>query len=215
MKRLAIIGSGDLGQLIAHHAITDKHFEVVGFLDDFENVGSLKNGFPVIGKSDEAIRLFESKAFDCIMIGVGYKHMAKRKSIYESLKGIIPFGTIIHSSCYIDASSKVRDGSFLLPRCTIDKDVVIGENVLLNTAVVVAHDTSIDSHCFIAPAASIAGKVHIKESCIIGIGAVIIDNRVIEQNIQIGGGAVVIDNLSIPGLYVGVPAILKREFSIL
>ena len=35
MKTLAIIGSGDLGQQIAHYAISDGHYEKVVFFDDF------------------------------------------------------------------------------------------------------------------------------------------------------------------------------------
>ena len=37
-KKLAIIGSGDLGQLIAHHASEDSKMEVVGYFNDFAAV---------------------------------------------------------------------------------------------------------------------------------------------------------------------------------
>lgn len=212
MKRLAVIGSGDLGQLIAHHAIHDKHYDVIGFFDDFETTGELKEGISVIGKVTDVVTLFEQGTFDCIMIGIGYKHITIRKSIYESLRGKVPFGTIIHSSSYVDSSSSIGEGVFILPGCTVDKHVELGGNVLLNTGTVVAHDTKIDAHCFLSPAVSVAGKVHIKECCVIGINSTVIDNRVIEPNIQIGGGAVVIEDLSISGLYVGVPAVLKKKF---
>lgn len=212
MKRLAIIGSGDLGQLIAHHAIHDKHYEVIGFFDDFEAIGTLKTGISVIGKTENAIDLYKQNRFDHIMIGIGYKHMSVRKSTYENLKGKIPFGKVIHSSSYVDSSSIIGEGVFILPGCTVDKHVILGNNALLNTGVVVAHDTKIDNHCFLSPAVSVAGKVHIKECCIIGINSTIIDNRVIEPNIQIGGGTVVIEDLSVSGLYVGVPAVLKKKF---
>jgi sugar O-acyltransferase (sialic acid O-acetyltransferase NeuD family) len=212
MKRLAIIGSGDLGQLIAYHASNDRHYAVVGFFDDFEEVGVQKMKVPVIGKTKEVLELFKQDKFDCIMIGIGYKHMAARKSVFELLKGIVPFGKVIHSSAYVDTSSSLGDGVFILPNCTIDKHVVIGDNVLLNTATVIAHDSKVDSHCFLAPAVNVAGKVNIKECCIIGIASTIIDNIIIESNIQTGGGTVVIENLVKSGLYVGVPATLKKIF---
>jgi sugar O-acyltransferase (sialic acid O-acetyltransferase NeuD family) len=212
MKRLAIVGSGDLGQLISYHASNDMHYEVLGFFDDFEELGSVKIGVPIIGKTNDVLDSYRQGKFDCIMIGIGYKHMLVRKNIFETYKDIIPFGKVIHSSAYIDSSSSVGDGSFILPNCTIDKHVEIGDNVLLNTATVIAHDSKIDKHCFLAPAVNVAGKVLIKESCIIGIGSTIIDNINIEPNIQIGAGAVVINNLTQSGLYVGVPAILKKLF---
>jgi sugar O-acyltransferase (sialic acid O-acetyltransferase NeuD family) len=212
MKRLAIIGSGDLGQLIAHHAIHDNHYSVIGFFDDFEEIGTIKIGIPVIGKTKEIVDFYKNDMFDCLMIGIGYKHMPFRKSFYESLNGIIPFGNIIHSSAYIDSSSILGNGIFILPNCTIDKHVKIGDNVLLNTASVIAHDSEIKRHTFVAPAVNIAGKVEINECCVVGIGSIIIDNIKIESNIQIGGGAVVIKTLTQSGLYVGIPAILKKQF---
>ena len=36
MKKLAIIGSGDLANQIAKHAMNDNHYQPVGFFDDFE-----------------------------------------------------------------------------------------------------------------------------------------------------------------------------------
>ena len=52
MKRLAIIGAGDLGRLIARHAVTDKHYEVAGFFDDTQNKGSLVAVYPILGGKD-------------------------------------------------------------------------------------------------------------------------------------------------------------------
>jgi sugar O-acyltransferase (sialic acid O-acetyltransferase NeuD family) len=212
MKRLIIAGAGDLGQLIAYHAIHDNHFEVVGFLDDFTEPNSKISELLVLGNLNDGIQLFENDYFDFIIIGIGYKHMKFRKSLFQQYKDKIPFATIIHSSVFIDKSVKVGKGTFILPGCVIDRGCEIGENVLLNTGVIIAHDSKIDEHCFLAPAVQIAGKVRISESCIIGIGTTIIDNIIIHPYIQLGGGAVVIDNLEKSGLYVGVPAKMKKHF---
>ncbi len=206
LKRLVIIGSGDLGRLIAHHAQEDGHYQVVGFLDDFAANGTEQAGVPIMGRTEEALALYEQGRFDAMMIGVGYNAMSFRRQIYEKLAGKIPFGRIIHSSCYVDASAEVKEGSCLLPGCTLDQNVVIQENVLLNTGVVVAHDSTIDRHCFIAPAVAIAGKVQIKEGCVLGIHTTVIDNVVVGPGVRTGGGTVVIDSLLQDGLYVGVPA---------
>jgi sugar O-acyltransferase (sialic acid O-acetyltransferase NeuD family) len=211
-QRLAIIGSGDLGKFIAHHARNDGHYVVAGYLDDFATKGHAEGDIPILGRVADAMALYQQQIFDCIMVGIGYKHMAIRKEIFEKLRGEIPFGKIVHSSAYLDSSVSIGEGVFILPGCTLDKDVVIGDNVLLNTAAVIAHDTRIDDHCFLAPAVSIAGKVHIQECCIIGINATIIDHLTIVQGVQIGAGAVVIETIDQPGLYAGVPAVLKRLF---
>ena len=41
-KTLAIIGSGDLGQQMAHYAISDNHYEKVVFFDDFTSEKEVK-----------------------------------------------------------------------------------------------------------------------------------------------------------------------------
>jgi sugar O-acyltransferase (sialic acid O-acetyltransferase NeuD family) len=212
MKRLAIIGSGDLGQLIAYHASNDNHYSIAGFVDDFEELDSFKVGIPILGSIKDVIELLKQDKFDCIMIGIGYKHMTVRKAIFEMFIGRVPFGKIIHTSAYVDSSSIIGNGSFILPNCTLDKHVIIGENVLLNTATVIAHDSKVDSHCFLAPGVNVAGKVHINECCVIGIGTTIIDNILIKPSIKTGAGAVVIENLTQSGLYLGVPAILKKLY---
>ena len=208
-NRLLIIGSGDLGQLIAHHAIYDNHYDVVGFVDDFVLEGTVINGIPVLGNLGNLDNLYKKKSFDFLMLGIGYKHMEIRKKLYNNLSKIYPFGKVIHSSSYIACNVLIGTGVFVLPGCTIDSGVKIGNNVLLNTAVVIAHDSEIEEHCFISPAVSIAGKTKVCKCCVIGINSTIIDNIIIASNIQIGGGAVVIDNLYKKGLYVGVPAKIK------
>jgi sugar O-acyltransferase (sialic acid O-acetyltransferase NeuD family) len=211
MKRLAIIGAGDLGQLIAYHALADNHFLIAGFFDDTLPIGKKVGDQEILGQIKDVTESYASGKFDYLIVGIGYKHMLFRKNIYNELKKTIPFGKVIHSSCYIDKSSKIGNGSFLLPGCVIDKGVIIGENVLLNTGCIIAHDTTIGNHCFLSPAVKIAGKTEINECCNIGINSTIIDNLVINSNIQTGGGAVVINNLTEVGLYLGVPAKLKKK----
>ncbi|MES2762440.1 MAG: acetyltransferase [Bacteroidota bacterium] len=211
MKKLAIIGAGDLGDLISYHATQDGHYHVVGFYDDYAAKGSVLNNIEVLGKIAELEEHFSKGIFDVLMIGVGYNHMSFRKTLFEKYDHKIPFGNIIHSSAFVDPSVKLGTGVFILPGCTLDKSVVIGNNVLLNTSVCIAHDTTIGDHCFLSPRVSIAGKTHIKHSCVLGINSTIIDNINIEPEIKIAAGTVVIKSLTQKGLYAGVPAIFKKE----
>lgn len=210
MNRLAIIGAGDLGELIAHHAHNDKHYEVVGFYDDFKDSDASVSKFKVLGKLNNIEKDFNDGIFDCLMVGIGYKFMVFRKNIFQKYYTRIPFGNVIHTSSYIDSSVILGEGIFILPGCTIDKDVILGNNVLVNTAAIIAHDSEIRAHSFISPAANIAGKTIIDECCIIGINATIIDNLRIAPFTQIAGGSVVIKSIDISGLYAGIPAQFKK-----
>lgn len=206
MKKLAIIGSGDLGQLIAYHAAQNSNYEVIGFFNDFLEKGSLVQSKPILGGMNDIAVLFQQKIFDCLMVGIGYQHFGFRKKIFEQFKGQIPFANIIHSSAYIDPSCQLGEGIFILPGCVLDYNVVLEDNVLLNTSCSIAHDSKVGQHSFLSPRVAMAGFINIGTCCNIGINTTIIDNIQIADNVQTGGGTVVIKNLEKAGLYVGNPA---------
>jgi sugar O-acyltransferase (sialic acid O-acetyltransferase NeuD family) len=204
--KLAIIGSGDLGQLIAHHARLTGKFQVVSFFDDFALAGTMRGDIPVIAGTSEVLHSFNEGQFDQLLIAVGYKHFNARESFYKKFKNEIPFGTVIHPTAIVDPSCKIGSGSVVLSGCILDQNVRIGENVLLNTGVMVAHDSEVGDHSFLAPRCNIAGFVHIGQKNFIGIGANVIDNVNTAEGAQIGGGALVHRSIEDDGLYVGIPA---------
>jgi sugar O-acyltransferase (sialic acid O-acetyltransferase NeuD family) len=205
MKRLAIIGSGDLGVLIAFHA-RQRDYSIAGFFNDFLSTGELVDGFPVLGGVDMVLDSFKRGVFDELMIGIGYKHFEVRKNLFQKFYGQVPFANIIHKDVSIASSCVIGEGCFILPGCVLDNNVRLGNNVLVNVGSAIAHDTIIGNHSFLSPRVAIAGFVQIGECCNLGINATIIDNIKIVDNVQVGGGAVVIKDLTEGGVYVGTPA---------
>lgn len=205
MKRIAVIGSGDLGQLIAYHAENDKQANVVGFFDDFKETGETIQNLPILGGIDNVVKLYDKGAFDQIILGIGYKHFDFREEVFNRFYGKIKFATLIHSSCYVDSSCKIGEGVCLLPGSVLGSNVNIHHNVLINIGCTIAHDSVVQSHSFISPRVAIAGFVEVGEKCNIGINATLIDNIKISNNVQIGGGGVVISDINTKGLYVGNP----------
>lgn len=209
MKKLAIIGSGDLGRLAAYHA-GGAGYTIAGFFDDYKAKGADENGATILGGLADVKTLFAQGVFDELFVAVGYKHMAQRESIFSQFLGSIPFANIIHASSFVDPSVKLGTGIFILPGCTIDCGSVIGNNVLLNTGCTIAHDTQIGDHCFLSPAVKMAGFIKTGKRCVIGIGTTVIDNITIGDDVQTGGGSLVAENLDQKGLYYGVPARFKK-----
>lgn len=204
-KTLAIIGSGHLGQQIAHYAISDNHYSKVVFYDDFSKETRV-NGFAVLGNSDLIENGYKNQEFDEVLIGIGYKHLAVRKQLFDRFSGLIPFGKIIHSTSWVDATAIISEGCVIYPSCCIDAHAFVNANTILNVGCTVAHDTIIGKHCFLSPRVALAGFITVEEMCIIGINSTIIDNIKVKNSTQIGGGTVVIKNIENSGLYVGNPA---------
>jgi sugar O-acyltransferase (sialic acid O-acetyltransferase NeuD family) len=210
MEKIAIIGAGDLGQLIAHHAQHSCGISVAGFFDDTKQEGEMVCGVSVLGGVKTVAEHYKKGVFTSCMLGIGYRHMNERERIFEELSAVIPFSKVIHPSCIIDASVLIGSGCFLLPGCVLDKGVRLGNNVLLNTGCVIAHDTHVQDHSFLSPAVNIAGFSTVGKKCVLGIGTVVIDNLQICAEARTGGGTVVTENIEKPGLYVGIPARFVR-----
>ena len=210
MKKLAIIGSGDLGEQIAWHARNDNQYQVVGFFDDFAEQGIARHGLPVLGKVSDVLTSFKDGLFDELLVAIGYKHFEQRKNIFDTLSGEVPFGKLIHSSSYVDPSAKIGRGVVVYPGCVIDMKVQLEDNVLLNAGVVVAHDTIIGAHSFLSPGVNVAGFVSVGNCVSLGIGTCVVDNLLIADFVRTGAGAVVTESLINPGLYLGVPARYKK-----
>jgi sugar O-acyltransferase (sialic acid O-acetyltransferase NeuD family) len=204
MKTLAIIGAGHLGQQIAYYALQQNVFSEIIFFDDFcEN--NQVNGHRLSGGVDSVQKAYLNKEFDELIIGIGYKHLQLRSSLFNRFKNDIPFATIIHSSCWIDPSATIGKGTVIYPGCVVDLNAVIAENCIINASCTIAHDTHVGQHCFLSPRVALAGFIVIGEKCILGINSTVIDNLKIVEGTQIGGGTVVIKSIDVPGLYVGNP----------
>jgi sugar O-acyltransferase (sialic acid O-acetyltransferase NeuD family) len=206
MKRLAIIGSSDLAMQIAHHAISDNHYQIVGCFDDFQIKGNYKNNLQILGNIDSIEDCFKQSVFDNIIIGIGYKHMAFRNELYTRFENTIPFGTIIHSNAFIDKSAVIGKGAVIYPGCTIDMGVEIDGNCILYNGCNIAHNTKIGKHSILSPGINIAGFCSIGQNTNLGIGTIISDNITITDNVSTGAGAVVVKSISESGLYIGIPA---------
>jgi sugar O-acyltransferase (sialic acid O-acetyltransferase NeuD family) len=206
---LAIIGAGDLGVLIAHHARACG-YTVIGFFDSRREVGAEVRGSRVLGGNADIAPAYARGEFDAVISAIGYKHLAFRREQFLELSRDVPFASVVHPSCCVDPSATVESGCFLLPGCTLDAGVVVRANSVLNTGCNIAHDSTIGAHTFLGPGVTVAGFVKIGERCFIGVGSVLIDNLTIADGTQTGGGAVVTRAITEAGLYVGIPAALKR-----
>lgn len=204
MRRLIIIGAGELGQQALHYATLSHQYNVVGFLDDTKNKDDIIKGKPVMGGLSEIHELYSRRLFECVFIAIGYKHFDFKEKLYKELiESSIPLGTIICPNVYIDPTAEIGQGCFIYPGTIIDKEVSIADNVLCNLNSVISHNSIINLHTYISPSVSIAGFCEVGEKCMIGINATIIDNVTICNNVTIGAATLVRKSIKEPGTYVG------------
>jgi sugar O-acyltransferase (sialic acid O-acetyltransferase NeuD family) len=206
MTRVAIIGSNDLGQLIALHA-DSVGWTVAGFFDNRKPVGTqIETYGSVLGDVAAARDIYKGGGFDLLMVGVGYTQFAFKQSVFDQFRGAIPFGRLIHPAAYVDPSAVVGEGTVVLPGCAVDAGVALGDGVFMNVGATIAHHTAVGDHAFLAPGVTIAGKSTVGARCFLGVGSIVADHVVLPDDTVIGAGALVLKSIETAGTYIGVPA---------
>ena len=195
MRRLAIIGAGGHGKVIADIARKNGYREII-FLDDNEDVHQC-GGYPVVGKSSAA----EDIDAD-VIVAVGDTNI--RKQIMESISED-KLVTLIHPDATVAEDVTVGRGTVVMAGAVINPGAVIGAGCIINTCSSVDHDCNVGDYVHIAVGSHLCGTVTVGRETLIGVGATVINNIHITSNCIIGAGAVVINNITEKGVYVGVP----------
>lgn len=198
LKKLIIIGASGHGKVIADIAVRTG-YEDIEFLDDDENVKECA-GFPVVGKTCEALQLDGDK-----IVAIGNAKVRER--IQEGLNYV---ATLIHPDSVISRRVKIGEGTVVMAGAVINSDTVIGKGCIINTGASVDHDCILGDFVHVSVGSHLSGTVNVGKGTWIGAGATVSNNVNICGDCMIGAGAVVIKNIDKPGTYIGVPAREKK-----
>lgn len=201
MNRLIIIGAGGHGKVIADHALKSGYTDIC-FIDDGATGDCM--GFPVIGVCADIERLNDGKTD--FIIGIGSN--ATRKLIAE--KYDVNWATVIHPSAQIAVNARIGKGTVVMAGAVVNAGATVGDHCIINTRAVIEHDNEIGDYVHISPNVALGGTVRVKELTHIGIGASVINNIDICDRCVIGAGAVVVRNIEESGVYIGVPAKMRK-----
>jgi sugar O-acyltransferase (sialic acid O-acetyltransferase NeuD family) len=204
-KRIAFLGSGEMARHIAHYMVEDNQFDIAGYYDDFSEVGSLINGYPVLGKISDVENGYKQKKFDELINAIGFTRLEYRKELFEMFDNKVPFGTFIHSTCLVDSTAKIGKGVVVFPFTILYLDAVVEDNVFIQIRSYVT-DSIVKKHSMISGTVSIAGRAEVGECCNIGISTTISNDVKICDFVRTGAGTVVVKDITEPGTYVGAPA---------
>lgn len=201
MNRLIIVGAGGHGKVIADHALKSGYTDI-SFVDDGATGDCMS--FPIIGVCTDIERLNDGKTD--FIIGIG--NNATRKLIAE--KYDVNWATVIHPSAQIAVNARVGKGTVVMAGAVVNAGATVGDHCIINTRAVIEHDNEIGDYVHISPNVALGGTVRVKELTHIGIGASVINNIDICDRCVIGAGAVVVRNIEESGVYIGVPAKMRK-----
>lgn len=202
MKRLAILGAGGHGRVVAEVA------EATGWsnIDFFDDTGSdqFRNAhWPVVGGTSSLLEKLHT--YSGVFVAIGNNRVREEKLLLLS-NYQARLVTLVHPTAVISSYASVGVGTVVMPGVVVNVGAVIGEGVILNTGCSVDHDCVVGNCVHISPGARLAGGVAVGERSWVGIGASVIQQVSIGRDVMVGAGAVVINPVPDSVTVIGVPA---------
>jgi len=206
LKPLIIVGAGGHGVSVASVALA-AGYVILGFIDR-EKQGQILMGIPVLGDLEDV-----NHRSQCVFaVAVGDNTM--REHVYQEMMGRdsqLQFPVLAHPSAVMGFSSKVGDGTVLMPGAIVGPLAQVGRFCIINTRASLDHECVMGDYSSLAPGAMTGGNSKIGLRSAICIGARVDHSTTIGQDTVIGGNSYA--NRDIPSHCVayGTPAKVIRS----
>ncbi|MCF7809507.1 hypothetical protein K9N50_00825 [bacterium] len=210
LKRIVIIGGYGNGEIIST-VIEDINmikptWELIGFLNDFDEIGKYIRGYPVLGKPEEAIAYAQKGTF----INFAMRNAKQAKSRIERFNSFnIPLeacATIIHPTAHTSGISSIGSGALICAHAYVSVESELGNHTQLYGDSHIGHHVKIGDFTAVVANAVVGSKCVVHEGAHIGIGACIRENTVIGKYAIVGMCAVVLNDVKDFEIVVGFPA---------
>jgi UDP-3-O-[3-hydroxymyristoyl] glucosamine N-acyltransferase len=113
-------------------------------------------------------------------------------------------GVTIGENCIVGSNSAIVRGS-------ANEYTIIEDGVNIAPGCCIGHGTFIGKNVHLANNVTIGGSVEISNNSFLGSGSIVSPGCKIFSEILLGSGSVLIKNVNSPGVWVGSPAIWKKE----
>ena len=214
LSKLAIVGSGGHGLVVADAVLGRGDHQLVGFVSDGDASAIAEVG-PLLGGQDCLPALIASGQVDALAIAIGDNHV--RREVLQKLRICLPesvqFPAVIHPAACLGVVGSVGQGSVILAGAVIGPGAHVGEGCIVNTRASLDHHGALGNFGSLAPGVVTGGNVKVGEGTTVCIGATVLHGRTLGAWSVVGAGSVVVDDLPDGVVAYGTPArvVRKRE----
>jgi sugar O-acyltransferase (sialic acid O-acetyltransferase NeuD family) len=176
-----------------------KNFKIAGLVGLKEEIGTVINGYKVIGSDSDLAQIVRDYKFALITVGQIRNADLRIKLFTEAIKVGFELPIIISPYSYISPHAQIDKGTIVLHGAVINAGVKIGNNCIINSCVLIEHGTEVSDHCHVSTGAILNGDTHIGARSFIGSGAILKQGISIGTDCQVGMGQLVtkdLDNLT-------------------
>lgn len=184
-------------------------YEILGILERPQESATSVMGYPIIGTDDDISRHASEAKF---VVTVGHlMDSGVRQRLYEMIKSAGgQLATLVAPTAHVSNHAVLEEGTVVLNFANINTMAHVGKCCIVNSCCNIEHDAVIRDFSHVSTGAMVNGGCNIGAGVMIGSGAVIVNGVSIVDGCVIGAGAVVANSIASKGVYVGVPAKLKR-----
>lgn len=186
MDKIIIIGGKGSAVTVAEQIYDTQlkkgNIEFLGFAFDDESFGMEINGFPVLCKTYDAYKKYETYEdvkflFQLYRPDLMRERIALRESYGIPMKR---WANFIHHSAYIANSAQMGYGNIFMANVVVNSNAILGHHNTFHSNVLVGHDTKIGSSNFVAAHCAIGSNNEIENGNFLGL------NVSVNNYIQIG-----------------------------
>lgn len=217
MKKIIILGGEGNGGVVAacimdmRNRYKNYDFEVLGFLNDMEEVNSIINDFPVLGKTKDYVDYLSDEDIQFMFAIHPVGHGSLRVELFNNLN--IPkekLATIIHPSAFVGYNANIEPGVMVMANSYIGTGAEIGKCSLLMANTVIGHNTALGEFCHISVGSVVSSYVNIGRASDIALNATVLEKITIADNAVVGAGAMITKNILENQIVVGNPQRVLR-----
>lgn len=194
-QRILVLGGGNIAVLVMDIISRIPNQRAVAILDDNAVLhGSTVMGCPILGKLDEAYRLWKDGFFDYLTLAIGV--LPLRFQLYDRFSALgIPFGNIIDPSALVLSDVLMGDGNLVMGFCRIGPQTIIGNNNFLSAYVNLEHHNRLGDHCTFGPGVMTSGGVMMGNRVRFGTGIFVEPRLTIGDDVTIASGVILTTNV--------------------
>lgn len=187
-------------QALAHSL--EPVWNICGFIDDGIEPGTILNGIPVLGGTDDLLSLKEKSA---VAVALGFPLV--RKKVAQKLKQNenLYFPNLIDPSAIVSGWVEMGEGTIICANCTVSVNIVFHHFDIVNFQSFIGHDAVLEDFVSICASVDVSGHVHIGTGTEIGSGTQINPGCRVGSSSVIGAGSVVNRDIPCDVTAVGVP----------
>jgi sugar O-acyltransferase (sialic acid O-acetyltransferase NeuD family) len=202
MRRLAILGAGGHGKVVADAALAAGWDEIYFHDDDWPKKQE-NSHWPIVGNYPSLMKNIEKYNGVIVAIGDNVVRWERHSELADKRAKMI---SIAHPSAKISQYAVIGVGTVILANAVINIDAKIGDACIINTSATIDHDSVLKNAVHVCPGANLSGAVSVGFAGLIGVGSSIKQNINIGDRVVVGAGSVVIADILDCTTVVGNPA---------